>query len=285
MRTRIRSIHLGIWVLAGLVALAFANMAAAAYVDPPQTVPGPGNRALLDLTGAAAPPIALLKGVTPFGVFAPAASSGPSICAKGSNAFAAAVQCAFTDNDFGAGEGWHGEWVVHNPNAAAVSFYAAFFDSWGNIYAGPATLGAGSTLWVDMLLADANPPHFSETGVTRAWAASTVPVQLNTSFSVSEGLAAFPAGTAACPHAVVGPAGITPEGAFGCRYRFFSDPSDSWTAGTQGDLPVLGIGDPQDLQRYPDLLTQVPEPGTWALLLAGFGLLGARLHKRLALAG
>ena len=194
--------------------------------------------------------------------------------------FAAAVQCVFTDNDPAPGFGWNGEWVIHNPNAAAVSFYAAFFDGWGNVYAGRATLGKDSSLWVDMLTADVSPPHFSELGVTRAWAASTIPVPMDVSFSVSEGVAALPAPTFGCPQRVFSIGGLTPQGEFGCRFRFFTDPAvDSWLPGDQGDLPRFGISDPDDLERFSDLLQPIPEPSTWTLLFAGLAMMTGAIRR------
>ncbi|MCW5624358.1 MAG: PEP-CTERM sorting domain-containing protein [Burkholderiales bacterium] len=282
----------------GIVLGLLAPNAQAIYVDTP-IAPG-ATASLLELTppGLILPPggvlspragrLTLLPG--PGGgpvTFLPDVSSGASLCQGGSNAAIAGVICGFTDNVAANGVGWLADFAVHNPNAGVVRFNASFFDGAGNVYAGRAALGAGSTLYVQMLVPDHSGAPFMELGVSSIWAASSIPAAvapagMDVSFSVMEGVAPI-AGLFACPGGG-GPQGATPQGNYGCSFRFMSSPDDEWLAGALDPaLPTLGILDPDDRTAHPELfpdLQPVPEPKTWALLL--LGLLAVVAHRRRA---
>jgi len=218
-------------------------------------------------------------------LFLPGAASGPRGCFGGHNPVIAGVICGFTDNVVAPFIGWHGEFLVHNPNAGIVAFNAAFFDGYGNVYAGPAVLGPGSSLYVDMHTADGSLPHFSEGGVTFVWAASTVQTQLDVTFTVSEGVL-LGDGVAPCPVRAVAPGPLPiAEGLFGCAFTFFSDPNDSWAAGADDpNLPAFSIMDPAVRTDFPDIFPDpalVPAPAAaWLLALGLAGWLGARRLRR-----
>jgi hypothetical protein len=54
-----------------------------------------------------------------------------------------------------------------------------------------------------------------------------------------------------------------------------------WNSGdlTQAALALNAYGYPQQV-AYDDIALSVPEPSTWAMLIAGFGLAGAALRRR-----
>jgi len=277
-------------VLAAVLVLAAPASGWGAYIETPSPVHAPIDATtLIDLTppGALLTPgvlsptpgrVSLLPGPGGGVYFLPNFSSGPRSCFGGSVPGLAGVECLFTDNVLSPVVGWHGEFLVHNASGGILAFNAAFFDGWGNVYAGRAVLGIDSSLYVDLHLGDIPEQGGSDLGLALVWAASTVPALLDVTFTVSEKVTAGnEAGTVPCPLRVASIQGLTPIGAFGCSFTFFSDPAnDKWEEGP--DDPTLGrfgFMDPADLANA-DVFPQLPQPASLVLLAVPFALVLTR---------
>ena len=261
-----------------LATLAMAvPVADAAYVDVTRhALAGvPGGGILLDQIAPG--PFSLAPGAPGRAFYAPAAPAGGS-CISARNFIAAATACRVDDTVFLPAIGWHGEFVIHNPRAVAITFNAAFFDGWGNVYAGRATLGGDSSLYVDLHLADIPEQAGLETGRTSQFAVWRDPFgrrAMDVSFSTFEDGGAVPLPVLVpCPIRRATIQGPTPTGEFACRFAFLSSPEDAWvfTAADDPTLPSFGLNDPGALADFDDVRNAIPAPTALGLLALGSGL-------------
>jgi hypothetical protein len=64
----------------------------------------------------------------------------------------------------------------------------------------------------------------------------------------------------------------------------FGGGQGEWSSGSIAALRiydgVLGASEIADLNKIPFVNTAVPEPATWAMMIAGFGFVGGALRRR-----
>lgn len=213
------------------------------------------------------------NGAAPITVGPPAYIGGP--CGTGGGAFSI-YACSFADglNKVATPYAW--ETAIQNPVGQGIlTAKVGFFYPNGAPLLGTLTLAPNSTFHVGIIVNDA-PAPMNEVGPRGIWYAWQKPGQnILTSAAVLEGNHNIP---------YIGPGdGVAnTNGEF--WYHFHSDPMDSFVVDNTLDVNTLDYSymNPAHEALAMDITPAVPEADTWAMMIAGLGVIGVIARRRRA---